>query len=36
VIDPARALALASARGLYWDRPHVHEPDAEGPGPGCC
>jgi hypothetical protein len=36
VIDPARALALAAARGLYWDRPHVHEPDAEGNGPGCC
>jgi hypothetical protein len=36
VIDPARALALASARGLYWDRPHVHEPDADGHGPGCC
>jgi hypothetical protein len=36
VIDPARALALAAARGLYWDRPHVHEPEAEGHGPGCC
>jgi hypothetical protein len=36
VIDPARALALAAARGLYWDRPHVHEPSGEGEGPGCC
>ena len=36
VIDVPRALALAAARGLYWDRPHVHEPDDEGSGPGCC
>ena len=34
VIDVARALALAAARGLYWGRPHVHEPDADGHGPG--
>lgn len=36
VIDPARALALAAERGLYWDRPHVHEPSDDGHGPGCC
>ena len=36
VIDPARALALAAARGLFWDRPHVHDPSPEGNGPGCC
>jgi hypothetical protein len=36
VIDVPRALAVAAARGLYWDRPHVHEPDPEGHGPGCC
>jgi hypothetical protein len=36
VIDVPRALALAAQRGLYWDRPHVHEPDEEGNGPGCC
>jgi hypothetical protein len=34
VIDVARALALAAARGLYLGRPHVHEP-GEG-GLGCC
>jgi len=36
VIDVARALALAAQRGLYWDRPHVHEPNDEGEGPSCC
>ena len=36
VIDVPRALALAAERGLYWDRPHVHELDADGHGPGCC
>jgi hypothetical protein len=36
VIDVARALALAAERGLYWDRPHVHEPADEGQGPDCC
>jgi hypothetical protein len=36
VIDVARTLALAAARGLYWDQPHVHEPSDEGEGPGCC
>jgi hypothetical protein len=36
VIDVPRALAVAAERGLYWDRPHVHEPEAEGGGPGCC
>jgi hypothetical protein len=36
VIDVARTLALAAARGLYWDRPHVHEPSEGGDGPGCC
>ena len=36
VIDVPRALALAAARGLYWDRPHIHEPDGDGHGPGCC
>jgi hypothetical protein len=36
VIEVAKTLALAAARGLYWDRPHVHEPDADGNGPGCC
>ena len=36
VIDVARALSLAAARGLYQDRPHVHEPSDEGHGPGCC
>ncbi len=36
VIDPARALALAAERGLYWDRPHVHEPTGDGHPPGCC
>jgi ATP-NAD kinase N-terminal domain len=36
VIDVARALKLAAARGLYWDRPHVHEPSDGGHGPGCC
>jgi hypothetical protein len=36
VIDVAKALALAAARGLYWDRPHVHEPGDDGDGPGCC
>jgi hypothetical protein len=36
VIDVPKALALAAARGLYWGRPHVHEPDAEGGGPSCC
>jgi len=34
VIDVAQTLALAAKRGLYWDRPHVHEPSDE--GPGCC
>jgi hypothetical protein len=36
VIDVARTLALAAERGLYWDRPHVHEPSEDGEGPGCC
>jgi hypothetical protein len=36
VIDVAKTLALAAARGLYWDRPHVHEPHEDGHGPGCC
>jgi len=36
VIDVGRALALAAERGLYWDRPHIHEPSDEGHGPGCC
>jgi hypothetical protein len=36
VIDVPRALALAAERGLYWDRPHVHEPSDDGEGPGCC
>jgi len=36
VIDVARSLSLAAARGLYQDRPHVHEPSEEGHGPGCC
>jgi hypothetical protein len=36
VIDVARALSLAASRGLYQDRPHVHEPSEEGHGPGCC
>jgi hypothetical protein len=36
VIDVRRTLALAAARGLYWDRPHVHEPGEGGQGPGCC
>jgi len=36
VIDVAKTLALAAERGLYWDRPHVHEPSEDGDGPGCC
>jgi hypothetical protein len=36
VIDVPRALALAAQRGLYENRPHVHEPTADGHGPGCC
>jgi hypothetical protein len=36
VIDVARALRLAAERGLYWDRPHVHEEGAGGSGPSCC
>jgi len=36
VIDVAKTLAVAAERGLYWDRPHVHEPGEGGHGPGCC
>jgi hypothetical protein len=36
VIDVARALALAAERGLYENRPHLHEPSEDGHGPGCC
>jgi hypothetical protein len=36
VIDVPTALETAAARGLYWDRPHVHAPHEEGGGPGCC
>jgi hypothetical protein len=36
VIDVAKTLALAAERGLWWDRPHVHEPSEDGHGPGCC